>query len=75
MPAMWTTITVNDQEMEAYIASPATDGPYPAVIIAQEIWGVNGYLQSIANRLAANGIVGVVPALFHREGAGIVGLG
>jgi carboxymethylenebutenolidase len=74
MPANWTTITVHGQEMEAYVASPAGDGPHPAVIIAQEIWGVNGYLQSMANRLAANGIVGVVPALFHREGPGIVGL-
>ena len=74
MPAAWTTITVDGDEMEAYVATPAGDGPYPAVIIAQEIWGVNGYLQSMANRLAANGIVGVVPALFHREGPGIVGL-
>jgi carboxymethylenebutenolidase len=74
MPANWTTILVDGQPMEAYVASPAGDGPHPAVIIAQEIWGVNGYLQSMANRLAANGIVGVVPALFHREGPGIVGL-
>jgi carboxymethylenebutenolidase len=74
MPAYWTRLNVDGQEMEAYVASPGGEGPHPAVIIAQEIWGVNGYLQSIANRLAADGIVGVVPALFHREGPGIVGL-
>ena len=74
MPANWTTINVDGQEMEAYVALPSGEGPHPAVIIAQEVWGVNGYLQSMANRLAAHGIVGVVPALFHREGNGVLGL-
>ena len=54
MPASWTTIAVGGGEMEAYVASPASDGPHPAVIVVQEIWGVNGYIQSIGNRLAAD---------------------
>jgi carboxymethylenebutenolidase len=60
--------------MEAYVASPASDGPHPTVIVVQEIWGVNAYIQSIANRLASNGYVAVAPVLFHREGPGTLGL-
>ena len=74
MPAEWTSVTVSGDEMEAYVATPAGDGPHPAVIVAQEIWGVNGYIESIANRLAAAGYVGIAPALFHREGPGTLGL-
>jgi carboxymethylenebutenolidase len=74
MPAAWTTLTVDDQPMEAYRASPAADGPHPAVIVVQEIWGVNAYIQSVANKLAREGYVAVAPALFHREGPGTLGL-
>jgi len=74
MPAAWTKIAVDGDEMEAYVAVPTGDGPHPAVIVSQEIWGVNAYIQSMVNRLAANGYVGIAPALFHREGPGTVGL-
>ena len=74
MPANWTTIERDGNEMEAYMAYPASDGPYPAVIVAQEIWGVNAYIQSVANKLAAQGFLAIVPALFHREGPWTLGL-
>jgi carboxymethylenebutenolidase len=74
MPARWVNLSVDGEEMEAYVASPSGDGPHPAVIVVQEIWGVNGYIQSIANRLAANGYFAIAPALFHREGSGTLGL-
>jgi carboxymethylenebutenolidase len=74
MPAGWVNIAVGSAEMEAYVARPTGDGAYPAIIVAQEIWGINSYIQSIANRLAANGYVSVAPALFHREGPGTLGL-
>lgn len=74
MPANWTMFESDGEEMEAYIAYPASEGPHPAVIVAQEIWGVNAYIQSVANKLAAQGFVAIAPALFHREGPGTVGL-
>ena len=74
MPATWTTLTVDDQPMEAYLASPAADGPHPSVIVVQEIWGLNAYIQSVVNKLAREGYVAVAPALFHREGPGTLGL-
>ena len=74
MPANWTTIVTDGEEMEAYVAYPASDGPHPAVIVSQEIWGVNAYIQSVANKLAAQGYLAIAPALFHREGPGTLGL-
>jgi carboxymethylenebutenolidase len=74
MPAHWTSVTSDGNPMEAYVASPEGDGPHPAVIVVQEIWGVNAYIQSVANKLAAQGYVAIAPALFHREGPGTLGL-
>lgn len=74
MPANWTMIEADGDEMEAYMAYPASDGPHPAVIVVQEIWGVNAYIQSVANKLAAQGFLAIAPALFHREGPGTLGL-
>ena len=74
MPAAWATMNVDGQAMEAYVAHPAADGPHPAVIVAQEIWGVNAYIQGVVNKLAAAGYYAVAPALFHREGPGTIGL-
>jgi len=74
MPANWTLIEADENQLEAYIAYPASDGPHPAVIVVQEIWGVNAYIQSVANKLAAQGFVAIAPALFHREGPGTIGL-
>ena len=74
MPAKWTTATTDGEDMEVYVASPPSDGPHPAVIVVQEIWGVNAYIQSVANKLAAQGYLAIAPALFHREGPGTLGL-
>ena len=74
MPAKWTTVTTDGKDMEAYVAAPRSDGPYPAVIVVQEIWGVNAYIQSVANKLATQGYLAIAPALFHREGPGTLGL-
>jgi carboxymethylenebutenolidase len=52
--------------MPAYVARPAGDAPRPAVIILQEIFGITPELQHIADMLAAEGYLAVVPALFHR---------
>lgn len=74
MPAQWTSIDVSNEQMEAYFSYPQADEPHPAVIVVQEIWGVNGYIQSIANRLTAAGYAAIAPSLFHREGPWTIGL-
>jgi carboxymethylenebutenolidase len=75
MPASWVDINVGDgSTMEAYLTQPEGDGNHPAVVVIQEIWGVNSHIQAVADRLPSQGYVGLAPAMFHRQGSMIAGL-
>jgi carboxymethylenebutenolidase len=50
-----------------YLSLPQGPGPHPAVLVYQEAFGVNGYVQGEADRLAANGYVALAPDLFDGE--------
>lgn len=56
--------------IDAYVAQPTTGGPYPGIIVIQEIFGVNAHIRSIAERLAAEGYVAIAPALYQRTAPG-----
>ncbi len=61
------TLPVKDaSSMNAYVAVPAGDGPYPAIILFQEAFGVNGHIRNVADRIAGEGYVVIAPELFHR---------
>ena len=51
MPASWVDIDVNGQTMEGYLAQPEGEGSRPAVVVIQEIWGVNSHIQSVTDKL------------------------
>ena len=74
MPARWVDMRVGGQTMEGYMTQPEAEGRYPAVIVIQEIWGVNSHIQSVTDRLPSQGYVGLAPAMFHREGRMMLGL-
>jgi carboxymethylenebutenolidase len=74
MPASWVDMNVGGQAMEGYLTQPEAQGRYPAVIVIQEIWGVNSHIQGVTERLPSQGYVGLAPALFHREGRMTLGL-
>ena len=74
MPANWVDINVDGSSMEGYLTQPEGEGAHPAVVVIQEIWGVNSHIQSVADRLPAQGYVGLAPAMFHRQGPMITGL-
>ena len=59
-------IETRDGPMAMYVARPEGNGPFPAVIILQEIFGITPELQHIADMLAGEGYLAVLPALFHR---------
>ncbi len=49
----------------AWVAVP--DGPVRgAIVVLQEIFGVNAHIQAVADRFAARGYVAVAPSLFAR---------
>lgn len=54
----------------AYVAMPA-GRPRGAVVVLQEIFGVNSHIRSVADGYAAAGYVALAPATFHRVQAGV----
>jgi carboxymethylenebutenolidase len=52
--------------MAAYVASPSGAGPHPAVIVCMSVYGVNGDIRRICDRLAKLGYIAVAPDFFHR---------
>jgi carboxymethylenebutenolidase len=50
-----------------YFAAPAGQGPFPGVLVFQEAFGVNDYVQSEVRRLAEHGYAALAPDLFDGE--------
>lgn len=61
-------IPVKDGEIPAYRAVPATGGPFPIVLVIQEIFGVHEHIQDVARRFAKLGYLAIAPELFARQG-------
>lgn len=57
-------------ELSAYVALPA-DEPIAALVVIQEIFGVNAHIRSVADGYAKDGFLCVAPALFDRIQPGI----
>ena len=68
------TLSVKDASaMNAYVAIPKGDGPFPAVIVFQEAFGVNHHIRNVADRIANEGYMAIAPELFHRTAPGFDG--
>ena len=65
-----TTIPTADGSFSAYLARPAGT-PTAAVVVIQEIFGVNAVMREITDGLAAQGFLAVCPDLFWRIEPGI----
>jgi len=60
------SIDVGGNPMPSYLARPQQDGPRPAVIVLQEIFGVNTEVKRIADLLASTGYVALAINYYHR---------
>lgn len=60
------SIDVGGSAMPCYLARPDGDGPFPAVIVLQEIFGVNTEVKRITDLLASTGYVGLAINYYHR---------
>ena len=59
-------LTASDQfQLGAYRADP-NGAPKGAVVVIQEIFGVNHHIRSVCDRLAAEGYVAIAPSIFDR---------
>ena len=61
-------IKTADGEMPAYRAMPAGKGPFPVILVVQEIFGVHEHIKDLCRRLAKRGYLAVAPELYARQG-------
>ncbi|MDR3735894.1 MAG: dienelactone hydrolase family protein [Acidobacteriaceae bacterium] len=52
-------------QLSAYVARPAV-APVAALVIVQEIYGINAHIRSVADGYATAGFLAIAPALFDR---------
>lgn len=62
------TFPNGDVEIMGYLAMPAEDGVYPAVMICHENRGLNAHIADVARRFAKAGYVALAVDLLSREG-------
>ena len=53
--------------ISGHLAQPSGSGPWPALIVIQEWWGLDQQTRSIADRFAGVGYLSFAPDLFHGE--------
>ena len=56
------------QMIPAYRAMPDKKGPFPTVLVVQEIFGVHEHIKDVCRRLAKLGYLAVAPELYARQG-------
>ncbi len=61
-------IPAADIEIPAYRAMPASGGPFPVVLVVQEIFGVHEHIKDVCRRLAKAGYFALAPEMFVRQG-------
>jgi carboxymethylenebutenolidase len=61
-------IPVGDDEIPGYRAMPDNGGPFPVVLVVQEIFGIHEHIKDLCRRLAKRGYFAVAPNLYVRQG-------
>ncbi|ACS39579.1 MULTISPECIES: dienelactone hydrolase family protein [Methylorubrum] len=61
-------IPMQDGVIPAYRAMPAEGGPFPTILVVQEIFGVHEHIKDVCRRLAKLGYFALAPELYARQG-------
>jgi carboxymethylenebutenolidase len=61
-------VPVADGTVPAYRAMPEKGGPFPVVLVVQEIFGVHEHIKDICRRFAKQGYLAIAPELYARQG-------
>jgi carboxymethylenebutenolidase len=56
------------ETIPAYRVMPAEGGPFPVVLVVQEIFGVHEHIKDLCRRLAKAGYFAVAPEMYARQG-------
>jgi carboxymethylenebutenolidase len=60
-------VPVADGEIPAYRSMPASGGPFPTVLVIQEIFGVHEHIKDLTRRFAKLGYYAIAPELYARQ--------
>jgi carboxymethylenebutenolidase len=61
-------IPTSGGDIPAYRAMPNNGGPFPVVLVVQEIFGVHEHIKDVCRRLAKLGYLAIAPELYARQG-------
>jgi carboxymethylenebutenolidase len=61
-------IVTPDGRMEAFITHPESKGPFAAVVLYMDVWGIREELYDIARRIGTVGYYCIVPDFYYRQG-------
>ncbi len=53
------------ETLTGHLAQPEGDGPFPAILVIQEWWGLDNHIRDVTNRFAHEGFVALAPDLYH----------
>jgi carboxymethylenebutenolidase len=59
------TVKSGDEQYKAFVAIPEGKGPFPAIVVIQEWWGLNDWIKENAKHFAEKGFVAIAPDLYH----------
>src|SRR3954452_23057009 len=59
------TLKSGKDEIKGFLARPEGKGPFPAVVVIQEWWGLNDWIKDQAKRIASKGFVALAPDLYR----------
>jgi carboxymethylenebutenolidase len=61
-------VPVANGTIPAYRAMPEKGGPFPVVLVVQEIFGVHEHIKDICRRFAKLGYLAIAPEMYARQG-------
>ena len=61
-------IPTPDGQIPAYRAVPKGKGPFPVVLVVQEIFGVHEHIKDLCRRLGKLGYLAIAPEMYARQG-------
>jgi carboxymethylenebutenolidase len=69
LETQWVNWSAGAETVRVFLARPAVVAqPIPAIVVIQEIWGVDDHIQDLVGRYAAAGYYAVAPDLFATDG-------
>ena len=67
----WIELEAGDgTRLRAWLARPEGRAKAPGLLVFQEVFGVNGHIQEVCEKFAAEGFVALAPEVYHRTAPG-----